>query len=34
LRLTQGSQRYAFTTPFTRVNSQFEPVSELRSVAV
>ena len=32
-RLTHGIQRWTSTMPFARVNSQFEPVVELRSVA-
>jgi hypothetical protein len=31
--LTQGIQRWASTMPFVRVNSQFEPVTDDRSVA-
>ena len=31
--LIHGSQRYASTTPFALVNSQFEPITSLRRVA-
>ncbi len=33
-RLTHGSQRYRSATPLACVNSQFEPVRLLRSVAL